>query len=541
MSELLRIDSMGNKGVNTDVAPWSLPAEFITSGLNFRIYSGSIIAAGGYKDWSTAPELFYPGHLYHVGATSSDNWVALGRTAVYSFDGNLWIDISSPNGAITDYDGIGEDGELEWTSCQIGRIPVFNNPQWVPEYWPSTGTELAPLPFDGSNTWADVSFSCKVMRSHKNFLIALDLFENGVEYPNAYRVSTAADINGLPYTWDETDKAGLAIRAQLGSDGGHIIDGLSLRDGFVIYSERAVDIINFTGDEFIWNRRELSNTIGLLSSNSIVEIKGSHYFLGDGDVYINNGNDIKSLMYGQIKTQFTNRINPDYYHRSFAVDNNAFKEIWFCVPVDGARYPNLAYIYNWQDESWSMRELPYIYDSESDVVVEGLAYAGYGAKTTPARTWDTWEGAWEDQTTTWGGRSSTPLNNTVVGVINQTSELKFLDPTGKFDSPFVGAHIERTDFALIDQKVVTTINEVYPHIKGSTPVMIEFGSQDYAGSPIRWKPATEFTPGADRKIDVRTTGELHCWRVISKDVGSNGVGNWRMSGMDISFVIDGER
>ena len=88
MPEFLKIDNIGNSGINTDVAPWSLSPDFITSGRNFRIYSGSINASGGYADWATAPTLFNPGHLIHVGSTSGDWWVILGRDKVYAFDGS---------------------------------------------------------------------------------------------------------------------------------------------------------------------------------------------------------------------------------------------------------------------------------------------------------------------------------------------------------------------------------------------------------------------------------------------------------------------
>ena len=77
---------------------------------------------------------------------------------------------------------------------------------------------------------------------------------------------------------------------------------------------------------------------------------------------------------------------------------------------------------------------------------------------------------------------------------------------------------------------------------GTTPVNIQIGSQDYAGSPVRWKPAIKFTPSTDRKIDVRSTGELHCWRVEAIDTGNNvGTGNWNLSGMAMEVELDGVR
>ena len=243
MSESISFDSIGNKGLNSDIAPWSLPPEFITSGQNFRIYAGTIRAAGGSADWAIAPTLFNPGHIQAVGATTGDWWVVLGRDKVYAFDGNIgWNDISSTEG----YEGLGVDDELKWTSCMLAQIPVYNNPQTGPEAWLAQDgiSLLQPLQWDDTDTWKAKGNTCEVMRSHKNFLIAMDITEGSTHYPNVVRVSTAADANGMPYTWDEADKAGLAVRFQLGGDGGRIVDGLSLRDNFVVYSERSIDIIS---------------------------------------------------------------------------------------------------------------------------------------------------------------------------------------------------------------------------------------------------------------------------------------------------------
>ena len=136
----------------------------------------------------------------------------------------------------------------------------------------------------------------------------------------------------------------------------------------------------------------------------------------------------------------------------------------------------------------------------------------------------------------WGSRARTPLDDTVVGIDVSDSSLKILDPNDISDAGDVGARIERTDFPLEGHNTVTTISRIYPHIEGTEPVEIQFGSQQLAGGPIRWKPARVFTPGVDRKIDLRTTGELHAWRIQSL-----GTGNWKMSGMDIEYAVVGKR
>ena len=68
-------------------------------------------------------------------------------------------------------------------------------------------------------------------------------------------------------------------------------------------------------------------------------------------------------------------------------------------------------------------------------------------------------------------------------------------------------------------------------------VKIRVGSQDYPGSAIRWKAPVDFDAAVDRKIDVLTTGELHCIKISSED--SNTI--WNISGLDLEYVMAGAR
>ena len=521
--KVLEVKNIGLKGIASDPSAWSLPPEFITYGINFRVFANQLISAGGYETLSEAPVQFNPGYIQHIWSTSSGLWLVAGRDAVYSFDGANWTNISSTAG----YDAIGVNQELDWVGCQIGKIPVVNNPQVYPEYWSpvSPGQILQPLPWvAGTSDWAEAGQQCKLIRSHNNFLWALDLVDNGTEIPDGVRWSHPADINGLPPSWDETDPAYLAGKMQLGGDGGRIIDGQSLRNSFVVYSENAIDIFdeNFN-TEFVWSRRELSSTVGLLSKNCLIEVKGTHFFLADGDIVKNNGTGIESIIHNRLRRRLTSNMNVDFYHRAFAVRNNTIKEVWFCVPEGRAEYPNTAYIYNWTDDSWAIRDLPEV------------AHANYGPVTEPPRTWETWRGTWDEQNTSWGSRQRTPLNDTIIAVDNEASKLLVLD-YDIISEVDLNTVVERTNFPLEGHPKVNTITRVYPHMEGTTPVEIQFGSQKRAGGPVRWKPAVTFTPGEDRKVDLRTTGELHAWRIKSL-----GTGTWRISGMTIEYADGGLR
>jgi len=519
--KLFNLPAIGSQGINSDLPPWNLPLEYITDGIDYRPIGDALRNVPSEETWGTPASNFNGGHVAYAGVSSGDFWLVAGRTSVQVWNGSVYTDISSTLG----YGAIGVDQELDWNSAMLGDIPILNNRQVYPEYWSPQNVSqiLQPLQFDVANTWQDMGFQFSVIRSHKDFLFALDLVEGGVELPNSYRWSHPADINGLPFTWDENDLSSLASKEQLAGDTGRIIDGLSLRDAFCIYSERGIDILDYTGDAFVFRRRRLSSTIGVLSTDNIVEIKGIHYFIGDGDIYVNDGNSIKSIGHDSIRLRMNQNGNGDFYNRSFAVENILLKEIWFCVPEGGSLYPNIAYVYNYVDKTWGIQTLP-----------ENTAHAAYGRKSVASDTWATVTGTWASTTKTWSGSGTPPLSDRIIAIDNATSELIDVDPVGT-TAGASNSFIERTNMPLEGIDTVVTITRIYPHITGSA-VTIEFGGQRYPGDNVVWSNVQTFTPGVDRKLDLRVTGMLMAWRV--KSIGT---GLFILSGFDCEYANAGKR
>ena len=525
MSEILRLNNFALSGLNTDILPWDLPGDFLTYIKNVRIKNKRIGPFGGHYTWANLPVDFDPAYIQHIGSTSGIYWVICGDGAVWAYDGSTFSDISS--GA---YAGI-TDKDL-WSGCQLSAIPIFNNPGHFPEYWsPQSGAQaLQPLMWDASNTWQAANQACDLIRSHKQYLFALGIY-NGVDHIlDGVRWSSPADINGLPATWDPLDTTNVAGLTQLGADGGVIIDGRSLRDAFTVYRESSISVFDFVGGPFVWRVRHLNSTVGLVSSEALQEVKGVHLLIGDGDVLMNDGNQITSLLHDKIRNQFANSINPDTYQNSYSVKNNVASEVWFCIPTDGATYPNLAYIYNWRDNSWSIRDIP------------EAPHANYGPQKETPLTWDELVEQWNTYSTPWGSTGLTPLDDTIVQCTSlpgagQQGKLLILDKAQLgYDEPF-DTVIERIGFALDGLNKVTTITTVYPHAEGPEPFYVQIGSHDYAGSPVRWKPAVLFDPTQDRKVDIRTTGELHAFRFYGEDITSS----WAISGIDVEYSEAGLR
>jgi hypothetical protein len=541
----ISINGAGLKGINTDLAPWELPPEFITSGRNFRIEGNRIVSVGAYRTLATPSNDPNAGHIFPVHSDGGDFWLILGGGAgtfkAQSWDGSTFNDISSAAGA---YAGI--TFPENWTSAMLGKIPIVNNNQHYPEYWdPQAATTLLQaLKFDAANTFAAVNKQFKVIRSHQNYLFALNLIEGGIAQPNAYRWSHPAPVNNLPPSWDETDSAYIAGKAQVGGETGSLIDGRTIRDSFALYSEFGVTLLDASYDDLIWKPRPLSESYGVLNENCIQEVKGVHFFMSDGDILRNDGSTINSIVNNIILKRLRGQINSDYFYRSYSSRDTGKKEIWFCVPEGSAQYPNVAYVYSWIEGKWSIHDLPYAEDGAAAVTSDTI-HARYGVIPVEQLRWsDFASGAgapWEDRTWAdiglrWSGAAASPLNQQAVGVDNAGGgALIELDPTAATgqDTDF---QIERTDITLEGANQICTIVRVYPYMDGSDPVEISIGSQKYAGGPITWEPAVIFDPSTDRKIDVRSTGALHCYRVSS--IGS---GKVSFTGMNVEYELDGRR
>ena len=527
MSKLLNLSNFGKKGINTDLLPWDLPIDQVSYIKNIRISKDSLSPFGGYSSWFGAfPTGLEPVFLMFVGSTSGTFWLIAGDNDVYVYDGSALSQITNAAGFTV------ANPDL-WSGCMLSEVAIITIESEFPQYWPeqNIGTTLEYLPWDATRVWSDVSERCGIIRSHKQFLFALKLTSGANELTDSVRWSSPADVGNLPESWDPLDITNVAGIVKLGGSGGKIVDGLSLRDAFVVYREGGITVFDYVGGQFVWQVRHLSTDVGLTSPDCIVDVKGVHYFIGDGDILTNDGNTITSLLHNRLRRRFITNYDPEYYANSYVVENNIQSEIWFCIPESGNVYPNVAYVYNYKDGSWSLLDIPQ------------CPSASYGSRLSAILTWSNDLNSWSNSTNIWSKSQTSPLENTIIsiakaGVDNASNARLLLLDNSEDPSIFpYDTVVERLSFPLEGFHDVTTIQKIYPHISGSGSLKIQIGSQDHPGAPVRWKPEVTFTPLTDRKVDIRTTGELHCFRLFSDEED----GQWAFSGMDIDYVTAGKR
>jgi hypothetical protein len=513
--------NIGTGELNTDIDPMELGPNDYTNAQNFVIRNSKVQSLNSYTLVATPPVNFFAGQIIFVNSSAGLFYLLCGRTKVYAYDGASWGDVSSVSG----YAALGTNDELLWNSCKLGNIPIINNIQVFPEYWSpqAIGQVMQPLKFDAINTWSAKGYHTKVVRSHNNFLFALGLTEGGVDLPTTYRWSHPADTNGLPYTWDETDLAAVAGKASVSGGGGAIVDGLTLRDSFCIYSESAINILDYVGGTYIWQRRTLSYTHGLLSASAVVEALGSHYFMSAGDIMVNDGNSIKSLLTQKLRTKFIGQLSTTNAKYSFAVLNQITKEIYFCYPSTGSLVPDKALIYNYDTGKIGFRD-----------IANGATDAAFGPTLSSPSTWSAAVDTWTTIAGPWGTSTQSTINNTLNFTENVASAIYNLE------SPTIGdalnTIIERTNLSIGGLDTIVSIQRVYPRIRSTGYVLIYIGSQNYLNGPVTYKQPILFNASTDRKIDIRSTGKLHAWRVVS--VADT---PFTLEGLDIEYTTNGLR
>lgn len=588
-----------NLEVNTDLPGCELPANVFSRAVNFKPVDGKLV---GTKVAMAAPfKADYESWLLYLWATvpieplnivagqRGDQFYFLvsGKAGDFVFDGSSWVQITSTEKVLN---SVGSDVNL-WTTAKLGFNLIVNHSEFFPEYWSGQfGEALKPVAFSPTKTFQQQGIRCKAIRSHKNFLFALGLNERGVDFPYSYRWSHPADINGMPFSWDELDLSTLASKESVGGDYGVVIDGLSLRDSFCLYTESSIHVLDYTGDEHVFRRRLLTSSYGCLATNCVVEALNVHYVMTKKDIVINDGTSVSSLLTNRLKKVYAN-LSQRFFEASFAVVNHASTEVWFCFPEGNYEFPSAAIIYNYVTKQLGFTRLTSALPiatigSEPDVNVSigQMSSICFGVQLPAAFPWrdldvhfDSWEN-WQlpvvaeqlfigygvdtevpaeaaTSTDTWSPSNPAALLSGLYGVGPSISRILQIDGsntvTWRYRVPGdesnavasqrmpIVALFEKTNWALEGQIDIKTLTRVYPSVTavGSTgEAKLYVGAHDYNGSPIRWDDSILFDPLVDRKIDVRTTGELLAIRFEFR-----GYKEVEFYGYDIEYTINGKR
>lgn len=487
---LVHYHDLGKIGEITDIPGHELPPDALWVTYNLRTSNkyleglGSELAQG---DTLSAVSQ----QIAFVEYPTKEYWAVFNPTDISIWDPEVdnHYNISKLATPGTSYTGTWED---RWNSCWLNGIWIANNGVDTPQYWSNgdTATRLQNIP-----AWP-TGWQAKVVRSYKNFLIAMNITKSGTNYPALISWSHPADPGSPPSSWDITDPTKLAGDKQLSSTEGAVVEGLALREAFVLYKKDAIVLMQYVGGNDIFSFRDISDATGILGQNCVVEFKpGYHLFLSsDGDVMVNNGQTIESVATGRVLDSIRLSIADEY---PSLVVRREKKEVWILLTEQGDDGSSVR-IYSWQIWNWET-----------------------GAWTTSGQL-----ASYRDirsGSMAYGASASQMINEVVMGLSSDGQQLYQIDTpygmpgaVGDYAYMFSGflsfdRKVDQAGQPRVDYNRHKVLTEIWPNMSatGCTVDLYVYASrrkEDIYGAENNYQVFT-FDPSTDSKIDCLIEGK----------------------------------
>ena len=537
---LIQIDQVGQIGIVKDINAWQLPNNVWTDGNNVRAEHGAIQKTQGYAEvMASCPVAPY--HVVNLEVGSSNYWIIAGLTKIYVHNGTSWTNITrQTTGSDVNYNATAKEG---WTSTILGGTLVMANGYDVPQFWalssgvPSVSTKMAALSNWAAGAGADhYPFSVRAFRS---FLVALNVTQAGVPYTRLVKWSHEAATQTVPSSWDETSATVDAGEYELADTSGKIVDGMPLGDTFMIYKEDSIYSMQFVGTPFIFSFRQLSPTVGALSKNCVAEFEDKHFIFGNGDMYVSDGRQVKSILPHKMRDYVFGNINGDEYEKSFVAPDYGATEMWACYVTSGnaSAQCDKALVWNWINNTFTERDLP------------NLGFISYGTQADPATTasWNAASTTWITETKNWNDITSssfTSKEGKSLIMVSPTDTKLYRHNTGnKNNTSNMSCFIERTGLTMDaqgqpNQSMVKHVTSIWPKMSVSeeTDVNVYVGSSMSSEEAIAWEGPYTFNPDEQSKVSVRVSGKY-----IGVKFESTGDQTWRLDGYSLDVQNAGIR
>lgn len=519
MFELDRQEIKNPVGILTDPNPSDLPLNSWSDGRNVRFKNGRASKAQGHSQVFGEMPAGDPLSAMPFLSDSTPFWFVGYDEKIYRTEGSLWVDVSRTTGgpytASTDY---------RWNGGFLSGVAIMNNGRDVPQFATPTGG----INFKDLTNWP-TDLRAKVVRPYKNYLIALNVTKNSIQMPTVVKWSSPADPGEVPFTWDETDPRNDAGETPLADTAGAIVDGKKMRDSFIIYKEDSVYLMRYVGGVYVFQFQQLFDDVGMLAPNCAAEFDGKHFVVGQGDVYVHNGVQKSSIIDGKMKNYLFDAVRAGGVKSVYVVPDYSNTEMWICfqstVDSVAGEYADRAVIWNWSDNTWTIRDLPQV------------IYGTYGiVDPRDPDNWDSDPMAWDTDTTVWGSSTYNPAKTKLLFVSREHRKCYIVGESSLFDGQPFKSVLIRTDLYGGDDVHIKNINSITPHIRGNGVCDVYVGSSMAKDASVRWNGPYKFTIGSNFKIDCRVSG-----RYIGVRFEFDTVGSWELNGYTIESADMGGR
>jgi hypothetical protein len=403
-----------------------------------------------------------PYHLLNLQLNTFNWWMLFGPSNIYGVEGTNFYDITYAGmQAITD--------PSEWSATLLNGIPVYSNGKDVLLYWDGNGgTDSLAIPGFPAAT------SVKYVVAFRFHLFGLNVDGPGGQFDNQIIWSDATDPGALPASWTAgpSNEAGSAI---LADTRGQCICGVPLNAQLMIYKNEAVYPVEYAGQQpdNIFTVRPANRSLGALGPHTVVDLGDRHLVVGNDDVCLFDGVNVKSIAQDRIKRFLANSIDETYAKNSFVVRDLNQRETWVCVPESGARFATVAHIWDERHDTWVTRDLNSVRH----------ATVGFVTDTTVNATWDADAAAWDTDLSAWNEGSTGSITKVVVA----EPSTQYVEDTA--DTITVTGIIAKYDLSFGDDSQSKIINGVWIRGTGLGFGQIEFrlGARAKPDDSIVWQ------------------------------------------------------
>jgi len=493
----ITVSNIARHGIVSDEPSAMQPPEAWTDASNVRFIDAKAVRFLGDTAIMDPPSVA-PVHLNNIQNGGESFWLyasAIGAgSKIYVYNSGAHTDVSQAG----DYTA---DNPEDWNSVIHQGIPIFNNGNGPPQYWAtiSAATDFADLP-----AWP-ADLTAAVIGQYKNYLVALNTISPADTRPHRVLVSDSAEPGTLPTSWDETDPAVDALDFDLSDvNSGEILWGAPLRDAFIIYKAESTWTMRHVGGQLIMAFDTALQTSGILAKRCATPIslplqKVQVHFTHNGqDLGVFNGQDFESIIHRRVRKELNAAIDPQFYTRSFTVDNPAQDEAWFCYPENGQQRCNMALVWNYRTNTIGFRPLRGEHAATGVVETPStLTYNTIGAAVTYNNV---------------GPLQYQEASRRKLIIADQANtKLLLADAGTDFNGVAFEAFVERANLAIIgqdregapllDYNQRRLVKRVWPKATGGI-VDVYLGGSDQLGTAPTYNAPLTFTPGqADNFVD----------------------------------------
>ena len=508
---IVRVNDCGG-GVNLDLMPEELAENAWSDCQNMRFRNGFAERFRGIGNIFAAPTIT-PYYITPYAFGNTRFWVHAGTARVFVDDGTTRTEIT-PGSPFTG--GVDD----RWTGGALNGVLVMNNGVDQPQYWGgNVANDLAVLPGWNAN------WRCKSLRPFKNYLIALNVTKSGTSFTSMVKWSDVAVPGSVPSSWDETNVALDAGEVEIAETSDRIVDGCQLGDAFIIYKERSQYAMTFIGAPNIFRFQRLPGDFGILSRGCAANTPKGHVVLTTNDVILFDGQSATSIADSRIRDWIQNNINKTLPERAFVTMNPPSSEVLICFPDTTSETCNKAAVWNWNTNTWGVRDLP------------DVTYGDAGQINTDAAffSWDSDSGTWDSDTTTWSQTDYSP--NEYRLLFSRLTAISAYDVDTRDAGQTITSMLERKGIQFGDAYAMKMIRSVYPRIDAAagTEIQVYVGASQVADQEPTYSNPVTYTVGTSLKID--SFSPVGRFLALKFECADDAV--WRIRSYDLDLVTTG--